>query len=660
MICLLTIIYFPPFKVVADLMTPEQLVEYQNKDVTLSKLHSLAVNKEDIVKSPSYYYQGDVLMRFYRPPSLSAEDTWAVSHQVVLPVPLRDKVMEIAHDGYGGHLGIKKTYLKLLNSFYWPGLKQDVTKYVNSCHECQVAGKPNQSIPRYPLQPINVPSEPFSKIIVDCVGPLPKTKKGNQYLLTVMCPTTRYPEAFPLKNISAKTIANHLTHMFTTFGIPQEVQSDRGTNFTSDLFTQVLRELGIKQTLSSAYHPESQGALERWHQTLKTMLRKYCHENSESWDTGLDLLLFAIRESPHESLGLSPFQLLFGRQVRGPLTLVKEKLLNPSPDAGASVPVTTYLKSLQDKLSKLRIFAKQNLSKAQSKMEFYHNKKAQIREFKDGDKVLAYIPISGSPLSAKFHGPYEVKKKVNKTNYIIKTPDRRKSTQLIHINLLKAYVDKDPAGDSSVPCMSNNVVDKDVSDSGEIISPVHGLSNTEVLADLEGYLGHLSPDHKADVISLLDNYPAVLSDTPGQCTILEHDIELVPNTHPIRQAPYRLHPKKREQMKEEVDYLLQNGLAVPSCSPWASPCLLVPKEGGQLRLCTDYRKLNAVTIPDSYPIPRIDDLVDSVGQSKYLSKVDLVKGYYQIKLTEKAQIISAFITPFWIIQLSSHALWATK
>lgn len=69
-------------------------------------------------------------------------------------------------------------------------------------------------------------------------------------------------------------------------------------------------------------------------------------------------------------------------------------------------------------------------------------------------------------------------------------------------------------------------------------------------------------------------------------------------------------------MREEVNYLLQNGLAVPSSSPWASPCLLVPKEGGQLRMCTDYRRLNVVTIPDSYPLPRVDDLIDAVGQSK--------------------------------------------
>ena len=115
-----------------------------------------------------------------------------------------------------------------------------------------------------------------------------------------MCPSIRYPEAFPLKNISAKNIVKHLTKMFTSYGIPQEIQSDRGTNFTSKLFTDVLNQLGIKQTLSTAYHPESQGSLERWHQTLKSMIKKFCFESGSDWDESITFWLFAIRETPQE------------------------------------------------------------------------------------------------------------------------------------------------------------------------------------------------------------------------------------------------------------------------------------------------------------------------------------------------------------------------
>ena len=311
-----------------QLFSQKILIEAQREDSTISRLRSQVIPKDQITHYPSYYLQDNILMRVFRPKQLPDDAVWAEVHQIVLPCNLRQPVIEIAHEAFAEHLGITKTCGKILSEFYWPGIRKDVTSYVNTCHTCQVVGKPNQCIPPYPLQPIKVPTEPFTKIIIDIVGPLPKTKKGNQYILTIMDPTTRYPEAFPLKNITSRTIVSKLTTFFTTFGIPQEIQSNRGTNFTSDLFKAVTTALGITQTLSTAYHPQSQGALERCHQTLKSLLRTFCYEKDREWDETLPYMLFAIRETPHESLGISPFELLFGRKVRGPLRLIKDKLLN--------------------------------------------------------------------------------------------------------------------------------------------------------------------------------------------------------------------------------------------------------------------------------------------------------------------------------------------
>ena len=122
------------------------------------------------------------------------------------------------------------------------------------------------------------------------------------------------------------------TKIFTTFDLPKSIQSDQGSNFMSGVFQQVMQELGIKQFKSSAYHPESQGALERWHQTLKTMIKTYCFETEKDWDEGIPLLLFAARESVQDSLGFSPFDLVFGHTVRGPLKLLKEKFLSEDSD----------------------------------------------------------------------------------------------------------------------------------------------------------------------------------------------------------------------------------------------------------------------------------------------------------------------------------------
>lgn len=153
-----------------------------------------------------------------------------------------------------------------------------MARFCKTCRTCQVVGKPNQPIPPAPLQPIPVVGEPFEHIMVDCVGPLPKSKAGNQFLLTLMCVATRFPEAIPLRKITAVSVTKALVRFFTTYGLPKIVQTDQGTNFLSKVFKQTLTSLGITHSVSSAYHPESQGALGRWHQTLKSMLKKYCHE----------------------------------------------------------------------------------------------------------------------------------------------------------------------------------------------------------------------------------------------------------------------------------------------------------------------------------------------------------------------------------------------
>ncbi len=191
-----------------------------------------------------------------------------------------------------------------------------------------MVGKPQPSIKPASMIPIPAFDEPISRVLVDCVSPLPRTKSGHQFLLTFMDLSTRFPEAIPLRTITAKVVVETLMHFFTRYGLPKEVQSDQGSNFMSGVFQQVLRELGIKQVKSSAYHPQSQGALERYHQTLKNiMIRAYSEDFPEDWDKGIPFLLFATRDSPNESTGFTPFELVYGHEVREPLKLIKERFL---------------------------------------------------------------------------------------------------------------------------------------------------------------------------------------------------------------------------------------------------------------------------------------------------------------------------------------------
>ena len=169
------------------------------------------------------------------------------------------------------------------------------------------------------------------------------------------------------------------------------------------------------------------------------MLRKFCTESNPNWDEGVDYFLFAIREAPQESTGFSPFEMSYGRTIRGPLTLIKEEWLKNSP-VNETRTVKQYMDKFKETLGKVREIAKQNLSSVQLDMKSLYDKKTKVRKFSKGDLVLAYFPFPGSPLKSKYHGPYKVLRNVNNNTYVIETPDRKKSSQLVHINQLKHII----------------------------------------------------------------------------------------------------------------------------------------------------------------------------------------------------------------------------
>ncbi|CAB3998780.1 Transposon Ty3-I Gag-Pol poly [Paramuricea clavata] len=480
-------------------LSTSNLIHEQNNDPEIAILIQQAFDEKEISdQAMGYFIKNDILMRKWRPPDVSVDDEWSVRYQIVIPKPYREEVLRLAHETpLSGHLGINKTYEKIIRHFYWPGVRKTVAEFCKTCHTCQVVGKPNQVIPKAPLKPIPAFEEPFSRIMIDCVGPLPKTKRGNQYLLTIMCVSTRFSEAIPLRNIKAKTIVEALTKFFTLVGLPKSIQSDQGSNFTSGLFQQIMHELGIKQYTLSAYHPESQGALERFHQTLKQMIKTYCFETEKDWDDGVHFLLFAARESVQESLGFSPFELVFGHTVRGPLKLLKEKLLT---DDGGSLNILQYVTEFRTKLTKACDLARKNLKTAQNRMKRSYDKNTVTRNFQNGDKVLALLPVPGNPLQARYFGPYVIEKKENDLNYVIITPNRRRNKQLCHVNMLKAYHERKKV------VQSVNVVSSDRDrysneDESELssLSETTKLSNSDVLRNMDSKLSHLQPSHFSSI-----------------------------------------------------------------------------------------------------------------------------------------------------------------
>ena len=346
----------------------------------------------------------------------------------------------------------------------------------------------------------------------------------------------------------------------------------------------------------------------------------------------------------------------------GPLLLLKEKWLDEDPE---KISVLKYVATFKDRLFRAGQIAKRNLQESQSKMKVWYDRKAKSRCFEPGDRVFVLFPVVGNPLQAKYSGPYKVVKKISDTNYLVKTPDRRKETQVCHINMLKAYHEKPKpelvilnnrlrleSPTHSKDCVGQ-VAEKEEDTESEVRlgndqQPIK-LQNSQILNDLGTKLSHLPLVQRKELAEVITQYREVFPDVPSKTNLIEHDVD-VGDSAPIKQHPYRVSPMKKELLDKEVQYMLENDIIEESQSNWSSPCILVPKHDGGFRFCTDFRKVNDTTKSDSFPIPRIADCIDQIGNAKFVSTFDMLKGYWQVPLTQRAREISAFVTPSGLYQ----------
>lgn len=197
---------------------------------------------------------------------------------------------------------------------------------------------------------------------MDIVGPLPRSKAGNRYILVLCDYATRYPEAVPLRSIDAEHVAEELIKIFARVGVPEEILTDQGSNFMSKLLAELYSLLHIHSIRTSPYHPQTDGLVERFNKTLKSMLRKAVDTEGKNWDKLIPYLLFAYREVPQASTGFSPFELVYGRNVRGPLDVLREAW---EGSRSTDESVVSYVIGTQEKLKAMADLVQENVTKAQ-------------------------------------------------------------------------------------------------------------------------------------------------------------------------------------------------------------------------------------------------------------------------------------------------------
>ena len=243
--------------------------------------------------------------------------------------------------------------------------------------------------------------------------------------------------------------------------------------------------------------------------------------------------------------------------------------------------------------------------------------------------MLVLLPTSSSKLTTQWHGPYRVDERIGKVNYRITMHNRKKKQAVFHINMLKKWNTITPAA-----YFTQELEDEQ--------DEIPFWNDVDLRSAQAGQ--HLCAAQVQDLSQLLQQFSDVFQLLPGQTTVIEHHIE-TGEALPVRQVPYRVPHAFREQVDRELKDMLEHGIIEHSSSDWASPIVVVPKKDKTVHLCVDYRKLNAVSKSDAYPMPRIDDLIDRVGNANYITTLDLTKGYWQVPVAVKDQPKTAFTTP---------------
>ena len=446
---------------------------------------------------------------------------------------------------------------------------------------------------------------------------------------------TWYPVAIPLKRVNVQTTCDALLSIFADFGTPEEVVHDNGGNFTAELMQQVMKTLGVHRIVTSPYHPEANGIIERFHGTLKKTLKK-AGSAEKTWDKWLSYVLYVIRITPHDATGHSPFELLFGRRAETPISSLRRALEDPQPDLPR--PVEDYLKQLQSKMQLAQQVAGETDQHAKDGNKLYQDrtKKAVEQPLSPGDYVLSLEPKKTKGLSAKWAGPFPILKKLGNLTYLLDTGHGR--TRKRHRNALKPYEPEVV----DVCSLITALPDEEAVD-GLSLGPQTEERDTEdrVWSKTKG-LASLSQDQQQELVELLKRYQDVFRDVPVVADFPPYSLD-TGDCAPISQRPYRPGLMWKDKIKQG---LMKDGIVQPSHSPWSSPVMAVPKQDGSVRVCVDFRAINKHTKLDRYPLPHIDELLAKVGKASFLTTLDLSKGYHQVPLTADTMPKTAFITQF--------------
>ncbi|GFT34882.1 retrovirus-related Pol polyprotein from transposon opus [Trichonephila clavipes] len=412
--------------VVADLLSRNPVDSVEGSQISCAALRALAINsREQFIKEQREDPELGHIYRYLENPddgSVNATicESWSQDFKLIngllfyakyfstlgelrvyIPGSLRKDIMKEFHDlPLAGHLGKRKTYLKLRDTCYFPFMRKYIFEYVSTCDRCQKFNYKN-ALPAGRLMPI-VSKYPNEIVTLDLLGPYPASRPERyKFILVISDHFTKWCELIPLRKASAQTIANaFFNNYIARYGAPISLISDNGPQFISDVFEHLSHRLDIKHMKTVTYRPQS-NLTERVNRNLVQMIASFVEENHENWDQFLHEFAFALRTAVNETTNKTPAELFLGRKIITPFS----KLINVKEDA----------KYVGNNIERLFDEARRNMQKQHKYWEKHYNLRRRDVHIKVNDLVLLqthFLSAAGKKqvgkFMPKFEGPYKV------------------------------------------------------------------------------------------------------------------------------------------------------------------------------------------------------------------------------------------------------------
>ncbi|KAL0559551.1 hypothetical protein IC582_004165 [Cucumis melo] len=373
--------------------------------------------------------------------SLSSDGGLLFERRLCVPSDsaVKTELLIEAHSSpFSMHPGSTKMYQDLKRVYWWRNMKREVAEFVSKCLVCQQVKAPRQK-PAGLLQPLSIPEWKWENVSMDFITGLPRTLRGFTVIWVVVDRLTKSAHFVPGKSTytASKWAQLYMSEIVRLHGVPVSIVSDRDARFTSKFWKGLQAAMGTRLDFSTAFHPQTDGQTERLNQVLKDMLRACALEFPGSWDSHLHLMEFAYNNSYQATIGMAPFEALYGKCCRSPVCwgeVGEQRLMGPE-----------LVQSTNEAIQKIR----SRMHTAQSRQKSYADVRRKDLEFEIGDKVfLKVAPMRGvlrferrGKLSPRFVGPFEILERIGPVAYRLALPPSLSTVHdVFHVSMLRKYV----------------------------------------------------------------------------------------------------------------------------------------------------------------------------------------------------------------------------